>query len=154
MSLSLALDILDVVERAGGTDFLSLVRRANLSKMLQNQANFTLFMPTNVAFQVRIQLTMLNFNKPYKSNQPSYDIISTYCREKGVPTFQFRTVSSIEVEGILDRLPTGKAPGYDSISGHCVKSVKQDIGAPLTTIVNRMFTEHSFENSLSIWKRC
>ncbi len=44
----------------------------------------------------------------------------------------------------MDRLPTGKAPGYDSISGHCVKSVKQYIGAPLTMLVNRMFTEHLF----------
>ncbi len=37
---------------------------------------------------------------------------------------------------------------YDSISGQCVKSVKQDIGAPLPTIVNRMFTEHLFPNPL------
>ena len=48
----------------------------------------------------------------------------------------------------MDRLPTGKAPGYDSISGHCVKSVKQYIGAPLTTLVNRMFTEHLFPDPL------
>ncbi len=81
-------------------------------------------------------------------DHPSYDIIHTYTRDRGVPTFNFRTVSQIEVEGLLDRLPTGKAPGYDSISGHCVKSVKQYIGAPLTTLVNRMSTEHLFPDPL------
>ncbi len=57
-------------------------------------------------------------------------------------------MSQVEVEDLLERLPTGKAPGYDSISGHCIKSVKQYIGAPLTTLVNRMFDEHLFPDPL------
>ena len=84
-------------------------------------------------------------------NYPRYDIISAYTRDKGVPQFHFRNISHLEVmevKGLLDQLPTGKLPGYDSISGHCVKSVKQYIGAPLTTLVSRMFTEHLFPDPL------
>ena len=95
--------------------------------------------------------TQIGADSPFANNvenHPSYDIISTYTRERGVPIFQFRTVSQSEVVDLLDRLPTGKAPGYDSISGQCIKSVKQEVGVPLTSLVNRMFTEHLFPNPL------
>lgn len=46
-----ALDVVDVAEREGTTEFLKLARSVGFNKRLQNTENFTLFLPTNEAIQ-------------------------------------------------------------------------------------------------------
>ncbi len=48
------------------------------------------------------------------------------------------------VNEIIDKLLTGKAPGYDNIAGHCIKAVKSSINTPIQCMINRMFIESVF----------
>ncbi len=81
-------------------------------------------------------------------NHPSLDTIQQYAQEISLPNFDFHTVGPDVIEGIIDRLPTGKAPGYDGITGNCIKAVKHTITNPLLCITNRMFIESVFPDPL------
>ena len=81
-------------------------------------------------------------------NHPSLDTIEQYAQEISLPNFDFHTVGPDAIVDIIDRLPTGKAPGYDGITGNCIKAVKHTITNPLLCITNRMFTESIFPDPL------
>ncbi len=81
-------------------------------------------------------------------NHPSFDTIEQHAQEISLPNFDFRTVGPDVIADIIDRLPTGKAPGYDGISGNCIKAVKHTITNPLLCITNRMFAESVFPDPL------
>ena len=59
-----ALDFLDVLEKEGYTELLSLVQAAGLTKNLETIDNVTIFAPTNAAIQVRIWLVIRLCEKP------------------------------------------------------------------------------------------
>ena len=83
-------------------------------------------------------------------NHPSFDTISSHVVQNDIPVFNFKCVDLDQVDDIFDRLPTGKSPGYDNISGHVVKGVKTVINVPVHSIINRMFTESCFPDCLKL----
>ncbi len=93
-------------------------------------------------------------------NHPSLDTIEQYAQDISLPNFDFHTVGPDVIADIIDRLPTGKAPGYDGITGNCIKAVKHTITNPLLCITNRMFVESVFPDPLKhadvtpIYKKC
>lgn len=48
----LALSVLDILEKQGLTEMLSLIKKSDLQKTLTTIKNFTIFAPTNEAIQV------------------------------------------------------------------------------------------------------
>ena len=50
--VSSAFDVAHVAKKVGATQFLDLVKDADLSKTLESLQNFTVFLPTNQAVQV------------------------------------------------------------------------------------------------------
>ncbi len=81
-------------------------------------------------------------------SHPSYRTIEDHVKENYIPVFEFNSISSDTVSDIIERLPSGKAPGYDNISGYCVKSAKNVICIPLQCLVNRMFVQSVFPDPL------
>ena len=81
-------------------------------------------------------------------NHPSYEVISKHVQDNNIPEFNFHSVTLKDIDDIIDRLPTNKSPGYDSISGKCVKSVKHVVNVPIQCLVNRMFVESFFPDPL------
>ena len=77
-------------------------------------------------------------------NHPSLDTIEQYAQEISLPNFDFHTVGPDVIADLIDRLPTGKAPGYDGITGNCIKAVKDTITNPLLciTIKPYVYREH------------
>ena len=56
-------------------------------------------------------------------NHPSLEVIDNHAQDISLPDFSFRTMTEKDIKDIIDRLPTGKAPGYDNITGKCIKAV-------------------------------
>ncbi len=81
-------------------------------------------------------------------HHPSYRVITDHVKENNIPHFDFKTIDRESVIDLIDRLPSGKAPGYDNITGHCVKTAKHVICDPLHCLINRMFAESVFPGPL------
>ncbi len=81
-------------------------------------------------------------------NHPSLDIIDEHVRDIALPDFKFTTTTEKHIKDIISRLPTGKAPGYDSITSKCIKAVDSIICNPILTLTNRMFVESIFPDPL------
>ncbi len=89
----------------------------------------------------------------YKDNidyHPSLDIIDNHVTEIDLPNFDFHTVGEGEISEIIDTLPSGKSPGYDNITGKCIKAVKSIVSVPILSITNRMFVESIFPDPLKL----
>ena len=74
---------------------------------------------------------------PYLDNydeHPSLDTIDKHVNDIGLGTFSFTTMTEKNITDIIDRLPTGKSPGYDSITSKCIKAVDSIICKPILTI--------------------
>ncbi len=69
-------------------------------------------------------------------NHPSFDVISSHVVNNEIPRFDFKCVNQKQVADIIDRLPTGKSPGYDNISGKVVSAVKPIIVIPVQCLIN------------------
>ncbi len=88
-------------------------------------------------------------NSAYSGNidqHLSYRVIKDHVSKNNIPVFNFKPVN--EESDIINRLPTGKAPGYDNIAGQCLKVAKSSIVLPLQCLLNRMFVESSFPEPL------
>ncbi len=88
-----------------------------------------------------------NYSKNLDSH-PSYRTIQDHVSENNIPVLNFKTIDLKSVDEIIDKLPTGKAPGYDNIAGHSIKAVKSSINTPLQCMINRMFIESVFPDPL------
>ena len=55
-----ALSMLEVAEKAGANRMLELMEEAGISEQLKEMDNFTIFLPTDEAFEVNHGLSMLN----------------------------------------------------------------------------------------------
>ncbi len=81
-------------------------------------------------------------------NHPSLTTIDNHVHDIGLDTFTFKTTTEKDILDIIKRLPTGKAPGYDSVTSKCIKAVDSIISMPLVTLTNRMFVESTFPDPL------
>ncbi len=90
-------------------------------------------------------------NSQYANNvdqHPSFRVIADHVAELDIQTFDFKPIDEKSVTDIISRLPSGKAPGYDNISGHCVKAASSAMTTPIQCLINRMFAESLFPDPL------
>ena len=58
------------------------------------------------------------------------------------------SVSPVEIEKIIDKLPNKNSSGHDNLSNILLKQIKESITYPLTVIINQSITESDFPNDM------
>jgi hypothetical protein len=76
----------------------------------------------------------------------------TYLTPNTYPTFTFDLVNSSEIDKIISSLKSKHSTGQDNISTVLIKSLKDELIAPITLIANQMLTTSVFPNPLKIAK--
>ena len=76
----------------------------------------------------------------------------TYLKPATLPTFNFHLIDNVEIDKIISSLKSKHSTGQDNISTILIKSLKPELIAPITLIVNQMLTTSIFPNSLKIAK--
>ena len=66
--------------------------------------------------------------------------------------FTFNQITETDVFKIIDGLPSKNSSGIDDISQNLLKSIKHEIGKPITLIINQCFQKGIFPDKLKIAK--
>jgi len=89
-----ALDVLSVANKIGATSFSDLVGSAGLTKAVQRMSNFTLFVPTNEAFESMSPEDMSRFNSSQMSLQQLMKYHIAQSMVSGLQLYDGRTLDT------------------------------------------------------------
>lgn len=95
----------------------------------------------------------VNVGKQTSSNiPPTNKSFRDYLPNHNVPDFEFRTVTSTEIEEIINSLQAKSSSGLDGINSILLKFLKNELKEPLAVVANQMITTCRFPSKLKIAK--
>ena len=95
----------------------------------------------------------VNVGKQTSSNiPPTNKSFRDYLPNHNVPDFEFKTVTSAEIEEIINSLQAKSSSGLDGINSILVKFLKNELKKPLAIIANQMITTCIFPSKLKTAK--
>ena len=143
-----------IMKNCNNTSCIWKTIRSFIPKKVVNRKSYKEDM--TVANEFNKYFTSIGQNTIHKiqslANECNYDLAQSSFVPKCYPSsqqFTFRPVERMEIEHIINSMPTGKAPGNDKIPLRVIKNCLPAILPTLTSIVSNSLTSGVFP---TIWK--